>query len=475
MSRVFTDVETAKRAGRTSFGEMLNYIREHDNCRVILVEKTDRLYRNIKDWVTLDEYDLEIHLVKENKIISRDSNSSEKFLHGIKVLMAKNYIDNLSEESSKGMREKARQGLWPSVAPIGYVNSVSSNGKKVIIPDPERAEIVSKLFEWYSEGDISIKDLAKKAREAGLTHKGKGTPLPPSSIHRVLKNRIYYGEFKWAGMIYHGKHKPIVTRHLWQKVQDRFENRNTAKFRKSKNDFAYSRLIKCGHCGCAMVGELKKGKYTYYHCTGYKGSCSEPYTREEVLDDQFYHFLDALYFDDEVSDYIRTKLYSSRNDKRRFHRKILNKLREEYKQIMAKLDTMYEDKLNGLITGDIYTRKSADYVKRLDEVAAAIDMHENANTEKIDKSITLFELARNARSMYEKRAGSEKRRLLNKLLSNCYWNDGQLSAQYRQPFGMLADTNAFWKEQKAAGAENLSVSEIWYPVVDALRTSTGVI
>lgn len=45
--------------------------------------------------------------VKEGSILSNDSRSSEKFMHGIKVLMAKNYIDNLSEETRKGMLEKS--------------------------------------------------------------------------------------------------------------------------------------------------------------------------------------------------------------------------------------------------------------------------------------------------------------------------------------------------------------------------------
>ena len=74
----------------------------------MLVEKTDRLYRNLKDWITLDELDIEVHLVKEGVVLSRESRSSEKFMHGIKVLMAKNYIDNLSEETRKGMTEKAQ-------------------------------------------------------------------------------------------------------------------------------------------------------------------------------------------------------------------------------------------------------------------------------------------------------------------------------------------------------------------------------
>jgi site-specific DNA recombinase len=86
---------------------MLRFLKTHPTVRIILVEKTDRLYRNLKDWVRLDEYDVEIHLVKEGTVLSRDSRSSEKFMHGIKVLMAKNYIDVLSEEVRKGMLEKA--------------------------------------------------------------------------------------------------------------------------------------------------------------------------------------------------------------------------------------------------------------------------------------------------------------------------------------------------------------------------------
>lgn len=98
----YIDVETAKSTGRTNFGEMVEYLRKHPGVRVVLVEKTDRLYRNLKDWVTLDELDIEIHLAKEGTVLSADSRSSEKFMHGIKVLMAKNYIDNLSEEACKG-------------------------------------------------------------------------------------------------------------------------------------------------------------------------------------------------------------------------------------------------------------------------------------------------------------------------------------------------------------------------------------
>ncbi len=51
------DLETAKQTGRGAFGEMVAWLRAHPDVRVILVEKTDRLYRNLKDWVTIDELD----------------------------------------------------------------------------------------------------------------------------------------------------------------------------------------------------------------------------------------------------------------------------------------------------------------------------------------------------------------------------------------------------------------------------------
>src|SRR3954471_5329729 len=78
----FVDVETAKQAGRAAFGQMVAVARKQPGRIAVLVEKTDRLYRNLRDWVTIDELDAEIHLVKENVVLSPESRSHEKFMHG---------------------------------------------------------------------------------------------------------------------------------------------------------------------------------------------------------------------------------------------------------------------------------------------------------------------------------------------------------------------------------------------------------
>jgi len=132
IAKEFVDIETAKKAGRGQFSEMLEYLEKNRNIRGILCEKTDRLYRNFKDYVLIEDLDPVIHLVKENEILSRESRSHQKFIHGIKLLMAKNYIDNLAEETRKGMIQKASEGYYPSFAPLGYFNVEKNiNGRKI--------------------------------------------------------------------------------------------------------------------------------------------------------------------------------------------------------------------------------------------------------------------------------------------------------------------------------------------------------
>ncbi len=93
--KVYEEAQTAKQSGRVKFNEMLKFLHASKDIKTILVEKTDRLHRNFKDYVLIDEQDVEVHLVKENEIIGKNSSSHQKFVHGIKVLMAKNFIDNL--------------------------------------------------------------------------------------------------------------------------------------------------------------------------------------------------------------------------------------------------------------------------------------------------------------------------------------------------------------------------------------------
>lgn len=148
--RQFVDVETAKCTGRKQFGEMVRFFRQNPGCRTLIVEKTDRLYRNFRDCVTLEDLEVEIHLPKEGQIISKDAKSQAKLVHGIQLVIARNFIENLREEVRKGMREKAEQGIYPSRPPMGYRNNKLEHTIEV---NPEKALIAKEMFELYARGN----------------------------------------------------------------------------------------------------------------------------------------------------------------------------------------------------------------------------------------------------------------------------------------------------------------------------------
>jgi site-specific DNA recombinase len=467
----FVDVETAKRSGRPGFSEMVDFLKKNSRATnglslIILVEKTDRLYRNLKDWVTIDELGPEIHFVKENVVLSNDSRSSEKFMHGIKVLMAKNYIDNLSEEIKKGMNEKAEQGLWPSFAPLGYTN-VESNGKRTIAPDPVLAPVIRQLFEWYATGVHSLFEISQKIHEEGLTYRKTEARLPKSVVHKILKNPIYYGNFFWAGKEHRGTHEPIISKELYDRVQEVMVEKGNRRTRQQKHNWAFQGLLTCGHCGCALTAELKKQRYVYYHCTGYKGKCPEKYVREEEIASQFGNALRAIQLDGKVLEWIKTALKGSHEAEERHHKEAVAVLQGQYDKLQKRLDALYVDKLDGEITRESYEQKSGKWRLEQEDVLRMIEKHRDANRVYLDEGVRILELAQHSVILYEKQSMEEKRRLLNFVLSNSIWKGGKLLPNYRKPFDLIAVTNVAYQKEKATSPAKSDPSDIWWAVRDS--------
>ena len=347
-----------------------------------------------------------------------------------------------------------------------------ANGKKLIEPDPHLAPMIVRLFEWYSTGTMSLKEVARKARAEGLSLRRNGDRIPLSTIHKILRKRIYMGEFDWNGRVYQGVHEPIVSRELWERVQEVLEGRHGKRYRWAKHNFAFSGLISCGHCGCAVVGEIKMRRYVYYHCSGYKGKCPEPYVREEVLERQFTELLDRLTFDAEVLDWVREALTQSHDDERRAHDEAIGRLQVDYAGLQNRVDGMYVDKLDGGIDTASFDRMATAWRSEQAECLRLIEQHQTANQSYMTEGIRLLELARNARRLFEKQEAREKRRLLDFLVSNCFWKDGQLTAEFRQPFDLLADTVTAAAHAQATDESDQAKREIWLGGRDSNPDST---
>jgi site-specific DNA recombinase len=404
---------------------------------------------------------VEVHLVKENVVLSRDSRSHEKFMHGIKVLMAKNYIDNLSEEVRKGLHQKAREGMWPSFAPLGYLNVDGPDGKKRIVPDPNLAPIITRMFERYATGKYSLKELANLARADGLVYRKSGNPVPTSTVHKILRKRTYCGEYDYDGITYHGNYQTIISPELWQQVQDVLDGRHLKRPKKRTHDFAFAGLITCAHCGCAMVGEIKKGRYIYYHCTGYRGKCPEPYTREEVLEKAFGGLLKRITFNDEVLAWVSRVLRESHQDEKKFHDDAIARLQREHKRIQDRIDAMYMDKLDGRIDAEFFDRKAAEFRSEQCCLIRDLEAHQTANQSYIEEGIKLLELAQRAHHLFESQPASEKRKLLDFVVSNSRWKNGKLEAEYRQPFDLIAIAAQATSGREPSGAPDSGDFDNW--------------
>ncbi len=469
----FIDVETAKQAGRANFEEMIKLLRRSPSIRVVLVEKTDRLYRNFRDYVILEELDIEIHLVKEGEVLSKDSRSATKFMHGIKVLMAKNYVDNLSEEARKGMQEKAEQGIWPTVAPIGYRNVVGPNGKRIIEVDEKAAPIVAHMFGWYASGTLSVKRLAAKVSDAGLLHPRTGKHISAATLHAMLRHRIYTGEFEWRGRRYKGKHQPIITHELFDRVQGVLDGRHSRKSKKAKKEFAFSGLMSCGHCGCAMVGEIKKKRYTYYHCSGFKGKCGEPYVREEVIEERFYDLLGRTKLPPERLNWLTKALTDSHIDEQKEHAEAVGRLKAEYEGLQKRVHALYTDKLDGRIDRDVFDTFAAECRTKQDACLRAIERHQAADESYMQEGVRLLELAGGAQKLFRQQNAAEKRELLDFVLSNSVWKEGRLTATFRKPFDMIAETALLTAAADADGGDFSAGHMVWLPGPDSNQRPTG--
>jgi len=467
----FVDVETAKQSGREQFGEMLKYLGKRPTCKAILVEKTDRLYRNIKDYVTLEDLGYELHFVKEGGVMTPDSRSSDKFMHGIRVMVAKNYVDVLSEEARKGMLDKARQGIWPARAPYGYRNVLRGDGKKVVEVDPVLGPKVKALFEEYATGQFSLKVVAKRARNNGLCYPSSGAPLARSTIHQILQNPFYMGEYDWHEVRYKGIHEPLVTPELFEKIQDLMSGRATNCRHEQKRDFAFSGQVYCGLCWDEdhrrmLIGSLIKQKYIYYHCERCKELGRSKYVREQVIDAGFEKAIARLKVTATTLDLIKRALLAAHALVRRDRDDRVTALQAEYDKLTRKIDQAYEDRLEGRIDIEFFDRKAREWREHQARIRRDLANVEAADEGALRLGLELFEGLQDLPDRYAASEAGDKRSLIARTTSNSIWRGDHLEVTLRKGYQLLEKLPQDPEKANAPGEVPEGVSGRWLPNAD---------
>ncbi len=302
---------SAKASGqREVFNELINDIRSGKfNC--ILTWAPDRLSRNAGDLgsiIDLMDQKLLIQIRTYSQTFTDSPN--EKFLLMILGSQAKLENDNRSINIKRGMRTRVEMGLWPGVAPTGYLNEKRTDKPCSVIPDPMRAPVVKQMFEKVADNGWSGRKIYNWLKNDLRFVTKTGKILSLSNIYLMLRNSFYYGSYEYprkSGKWYTGKHTPIITQELFAKVQEKLNQEISTSAKTYGKEFAFTKLVTCGLCGSGVCADekfkkLKDGsinRYVYYGCNKSKDyQCRSGYVREELLISQLFNIIDRIDLDE---------------------------------------------------------------------------------------------------------------------------------------------------------------------------------
>ncbi len=384
---------------------------------------------------------IELHFVSDNQVINSNISATEKFQFGINLGLAKYYSDAISDSVKRAQEQKLRRGEWTGRAPTGYTNTEDEKGNKVIRQDSERAPFIKKIFEMYASGNYSMKMIAREMKKLGLTNNDvSGKPISTSQVERIIKNPFYYGEMRIKGKKYPHNYEPIIPRYLFVKANETAENYNKKPFNYASIPFVFRGLITCDTCGCTITAEKKKGKYIYYSCTNHKGVHKKrEYIPEKELLGPVYKVLENLQIPADKLDYLTSELKRVHESEKSFHQQVMGGLQKEYDKIQARISKMYDDKLDGSITTDMYDRKLKEYKSRQSDLFIQMEEHSKADESFYLTASQVLDLASRALEIFESSETKEKRELLNFLFQNSRLNGRKLMFKLQSPFDTIAE------------------------------------
>jgi hypothetical protein len=230
---------------------------------------------------------------------------NDKFMLMILGSQAKLENDNKVINVKRGLRARAVMGLRPSMAPTGYLNSKNKDEKCQVIVDSKRAPVVKEIFEKVANENYSGRKIYRWLKEIEFKNKN-GKYVTLGNIYRMLRMTFYYGVFEYpegGGEWYTGKHTPIISRELFEAVQEKIK---VEKKKAYGREFAFTRMLHCAYCESGItaeekIKELKDGgsnAHVYYRCTKVKNrDCPNELVKESILIDEVMPIIDKMSMD----------------------------------------------------------------------------------------------------------------------------------------------------------------------------------
>ncbi len=446
------EAKTAKEPGRTKFAEMLSLI-EKGKADGILSWHPDRLARNAVDGGKI------IHLIDKGIIKSLkfptfwfEPTPQGLFMLQIAFGQSKYYVDNLRENVTRGMRQKIRNGVWPLWAPLSYLNNPVTRGIDV---ERKKASLVKKMFKVYATGNYTLKEMSEWSKKVGLKS-NLDNDISPGQVQSTFQNIFYIGLMKYKGEVFEGKHKPLISKKLFDKVQEVLKARG--KPQKIKHNFAFLGLMKCP-CSAAITAENKikpSGReYVYYRCTKKKGPCLEKhFLREEDLIKQIKTYLQKVSLSSQDTEKVLAELEKDELKAKEETKIFVQNLKKELGEIKVKLEKLLDVYLAEAISTEEYTSRKQKILTRKLELQEKIRDFEQKGLSWLEPAREFVLKLNYAEKLLNAKNYPEIKTFLKNIGSNHILQNQKLIFSFNFPYNLAA-------EPRSGEAEGLTYPKVW--------------
>ncbi len=422
--------KTAKVPGRELFNQMLDRV-EKGEAQGILAWHPDRLARNAVDAGRI-VYLLDRSILDDLKFPTFWFQNTPQglFMLSIAFGQSKYYVDSLSENTKRGLRQKVRRGECPGPAPMGYLNDRLN--KKIIV-DPKVSPIIQQLFQFYSTGKYIYHQMSLFLKDHKIFTSGNKL-ITKDRVKFILSNPFYYGYFRYAKEIYQGIHEPLITKKLFDEVQMVIKRRSHV-FPLKSLDFPFTGLIRCGECGMMVTAEhhLKYYKSTnigqqiiYYRCTKKSkiSSCSQPFIRQEILTAQLNQHIQKVSLSTSDHDWLMNRLNIDEHQQRSEVLVIVQEFKKDLLNINIKLNKLLDSYLDNVVSREDYLNRKEKFMSEKKTIEQRINSLEQSPNKWLEPMREFFNTALIANKIASDNINLfQKREFLKKTGSNLTLKD----------------------------------------------------
>jgi len=427
-----TESQSAKQPGRPIFNRMLRDI-SAGKAHGIVTWKIDRLARNPVDEGQI-KWLLQQGQIHHIRTADRDYYPGDNVVVlGVDFGVATQFIIDLKANVKRGMRYKVEKGWLPGLAPMGYINRQIRKGEHDIIPDPERFDLIKRLWQDLIEHHWPLREVYKVAMGKMGLRSRSGKKLSLSKFYKMFTNPFYYGYFRFGGNLNKGSHIPMITKQEFDLAQDIIHDRHRP--RKQTHVIAFTGLMRCGECGSMLTADEKikrnkKGgqhRYVYYRCTKSQNrSCKQRPISEPEIDRQIISLLSQIEISDGMREAIIEVLNKENAEQGQYLQQLMKSREKEYQKCVTSLNNL----LRMHVRGDVSEEEFQPLRRELQEEKARLQGMLQDTSQQVDSWLAridvLLTFAAVSKGAYGKADPEMKKQILLSLGENIIVKDGIL-------------------------------------------------